>query len=799
MTANPLSTIPPIGPATGMTPPPPTGKLKPIDPVRLLRQHILILVVTGVIGAVCGSALYYVLRKTSPKYTSSAQLLVDARQATNPWDVATGSGLGSSSDATSFMNNESNFIRSDEIIRDALVRDDVQQTSWYRSFKGDNRRAREEMQENMLRVNPIPRTTLINLSMTAPNPDDSRVLLREVVETYLNRKKLLNDQAGSSLRRLFLSEENRSDDDVRSIRNSMRRFIADNDIKTLGVAASEEQITFNTLTRQQLELKSFLAAAQGSYQSLLQTANNPEMTDEENAYLKSLPQIATRQEELRTLEENRRQLLDSGKQENHPQIKLLDGRRDAVEFKLQRELEKELGELRALQIQSAAKNVEGLIAQLAALEPDLAATSTRLQELTQRLNEYSALEIDLEIAMAKKQRADAALDELRQISKREDYVRVRIQTGASEAQLTFPKLIVVPGVTFLMIGAIGGLLVLREMLDQRVRSPQDLKLLPLETNLLGLVPHASEDPSGGSTPERTVELSPTGLLTESYRQVRTAVLSKMDRRGYKTLVCVSAQPKAGTSTVVQNLAASLAYNGRSVLIVDANFRRPAQHTFLNCDNRRGLVDVLKDDASLDDVIVNHSDMSLALLPTGLASDAPPEMLEGSAFRALLGDLETRYDIVLIDTPPALLTSDSQMLSKHVDAIAVIVQAGEDKRGMLGRMLGQLDGQRADVLGIILNGVKSSAGGYFRKSYEDFYRYRQTEAEPKRPASKKSAKAKKKAASDRQFDPARDGDLDLDNLKTSDSAAAIAPAPAHESLDLDDDLDIDLNLDDLDGK
>jgi len=299
------------------------------------------------------------------------------------------------------------------------------------------------------------------------------------------------------------------------------------------------------------------------------------------------------------------------------------------------------------------------------------------------------------------------------------------------------------------------------------------------------VPHASEDPSGGDVAERTVERSPAGLLAESYRQIRTAVLSKMDRRGYKTLVCVSAQPEAGTSTVVQNLATSLAYNGRNVLIIDANFRRPVQHKLMETSNERGLVDVLKDDMNVEDVVVAHPDMSLSLLPTGRATNSPPELLEGAAFRGLLGQLETEYDVILIDAPPALLTSDSQLLSKHVDAIAVVVQAGSDKRGMLGRVLNQLDGQRADLLGIILNGVKSSAGGYFRQSYEDFYRYRE-ESSPAARRPGKKAKAKKNGK------PKKNG-----KRRLPETVAEPAPeANALADSDLDNILDIDLdNIDD----
>ncbi|MEM6852869.1 MAG: hypothetical protein AAF593_00495, partial [Planctomycetota bacterium] len=422
MTANPLSTIPPIGPATGMTPPPPNGRLKPIDPVRLLRQHYKALIISSTLGLVVGAALYLGLRETAPQYTSEAKLVVETRTIDGPWDTNVTSGQAGGDGVGTYMANEAGYIKSEEIIRDTLVRPRAQQTAWLQSFEGDVDRARQKMMDDMLEVNPLRGTTLIGLAMTAPNPQDAQVLLDEVMQTYLNRKKLNSDLAGSSLRNLFINETNRYEDDVRSIRNQMARFIRDNDIETVGLAASEEQVGYNILLEQQFAMSSQLAAMQGSYESLRASASNPEMTDEENAYLKSVAAIASRQEQIRVLDETRRQFIASGMQENHPQIKQLDRRRDSVEFELDRETEKELGEIRALQIQTTAKAVEGLMGQMASLEPQLAETKTRLQELTQKLNEYSALQIDLEIVMEKKQRADAALDTLRQVRNRDDYV-----------------------------------------------------------------------------------------------------------------------------------------------------------------------------------------------------------------------------------------------------------------------------------------------------------------------------------------------------------------------------------------
>ena len=788
MTANPLSTIPPIGPATGMTPSPNNSRFKPIDPVRMARQHYKLLIIASVIGLVAGLALYFGLRHTAALYTSDAKLVVDTRTIENVWTPETSTGAlggGSLDAAQAYMNNECNFIVSDEIVRSALDRPRSKDTDWFRSMPSVEA-AKETMQEEMLTATVIRKTTLIRVSMTAPSPNDARVLLEEVMATYLNRKKLITDQASSNLRRLFLNEGSRSGDDIRGLKKQMDRFIEEHDITTLSVNASEEQVVYSKLLEQQLGMSLMLESAKSTYSNLQQSTGSAVMTDEENAYITSLPEVARREEELRGLDESRRQMLAKGLQEQHPTIVNLDHRSDTVQFELDKLREKKLGEMRSLQMQSAAKQVEGITSQLANITPQLEETQNKLRDLTQKLNEFNQLKEDLAILREKQQRADTALDTLRTMSNRDDYVRIRKQSDPSDPDLTFPSLILIPLAMFSVAGLVAGIVLLREMLDQRVRSPQDLKLMP-DANLLGQIPHSTEDPTGGSVAERTVERSPTGLLAESYRQIRTAVLSKMDRRGYKTLVCVSAQPEAGTSTVVQNLATSLAFNGRNVLIIDANFRRPSQHLLIDRGNERGLIDILKDEAELDDVLLNHPDTSLSVLPTGRAVDSPPELLEGSAFRGLLGELETLYDVILIDAPPALLTSDSQLLSKHVDAIAVVVQAGIDKRGMLGRMLGQLDGQRADVLGVILNGVKSAAGGYFRKSYEDFYRYRETSSfgGDRGVATRPPKKSKKK-------DKAKKNGKNGADLRRDELAEPAAVEPAGEP-DLE--MDIDLDFDD----
>ncbi|MEL7088231.1 MAG: hypothetical protein AAGL98_07280, partial [Planctomycetota bacterium] len=323
MTANPLSTIPPIGPATGMTPSPNNSRFKPIDPVRLARQHYKLLTVATVIGLAMGLGLYFGLRFTSPLYTSDAKLVVDTRSigkdVFNPETNVGAIGAGTLDAAVAYMNNEINFILSDEIIRDSLQRPNTQGTEWFRSMESVEK-AKTAMQVEMLSASVIRKTTLIKLSMTAPSPNDSRVLLQDVVDTYLNRKKIITDQASSGLSRLFIGERSRYEDDVRNKKKQMEKFLDEHDITTLSVNASEEQVIYSRLLEQQLALNLAVESTESNYANLQQSSASPVMTDEENAYILTLPEVSRREEELRQLDESRRQLLAGGIGEGHSQI-----------------------------------------------------------------------------------------------------------------------------------------------------------------------------------------------------------------------------------------------------------------------------------------------------------------------------------------------------------------------------------------------------------------------------------------------------------------------------------------------
>lgn len=722
MTANPLTPIPPIGSTTAIGAPPPTGRFKPLDPVKILRQHARLLVVSAVVGVVLGVVLWAVLRQTSPKYQSQAQLFVtDVR--TNIENIGQGDEMAQRLEPlVAFIRTQAFRIKSEDIIGDVIKRSEVRDTTWFKSF-ADAQRARESLQEE-LSASPVTGTQLLGLSMATSVPEDSRRILEAVIDVYLQKLSIETQIVTGDARRVLRQTVDGLDAEIRRYTGDMEEFTKRYDLPTLDVRSTEAKLEFDLIAEQSMKLRMAgdqLKQSLAAMQAQAKEGVVPEPTPEDMAFVEADPAIASRDEKLRQFRESRDAMLKKFG-ENHPAVVDLDRMAEAIEQERKREVQRLLRKAQEVKATKLAGDVQSVEAQVASLQPKLEEARARMTDLTNRLQEYKGLQRAMDIALERKQQAEDRLYSI-QVSLSAGDARVRKHLNPSTPVLTFPKAtVIIPGVTFLFVGAIVGLVFLIEMLDQRMKSPADIKMLA-NAELLGVLPDGGEDPSGSVPIESVVKHYPTGLMAESFRHVRTALLTRMDRRGYKTLVLVGARPGSGTSSIVGNLALSMAYNGRRVLVIDANFRRPNQHQLFDVPRSPGLVDVLQAGTPLDQVVRHVQDPELDVLPAGAAEDAPPELLEGPAFRRMLTGFESQYDMILIDAPPALLASDSQLLAKHVDALALIVRAMADKRGMVERMLRVLDGQRADVLGIVLNGVQSTAGGYLRQSYQEFYRYR----------------------------------------------------------------------------
>lgn len=227
--------------------------------------------------------------------------------------------------------------------------------------------------------------------------------------------------------------------------------------------------------------------------------------------------------------------------------------------------------------------------------------------------------------------------------------------------------------TFVALGLLLGLVVgigaavVRSTLDTTVGDARDLASL-LDAPVLGVVPR---DPQGGNLAASTDQLSP---VAEAFRQVRTS-LGFVALSGEATTVMVtSAMEGEGKSTVVADLAIVLAQQGQSVVVVDADLRRPHLTDLFGLPEDVGLTNVLLGQLSLDQALQSGHDGSVAVLGRGLEPPNPADLLTIPALGAVLRRLAERYDVVLLDTPPVLPLADAAILSHRCDGVILVVRA-----------------------------------------------------------------------------------------------------------------------------
>ena len=255
-----------------------------------------------------------------------------------------------------------------------------------------------------------------------------------------------------------------------------------------------------------------------------------------------------------------------------------------------------------------------------------------------------------------------------------EYRPVTVISPAMGAGQIAPK----PTNNFITAAAVGLMLgiclaLLQEYLDDRINSPEDARRL-LDAPVLGYVPLV-DDP----TSRLLHRAGGGGSLLESYRVMRSNVQFATVDAPTSSIVITSTSPGEGKSVTATNLAIAMALDGRKVILVDADLRRPTLHEKLDADHRPGLTNVLVGRATLDEALKDTSIPGLRLLASGPLPPNPAEILNSRAMAQLHEALREMADVVIFDSPPFLATADAQVLSSLADGVIYVVQLGEAKK------------------------------------------------------------------------------------------------------------------------
>ncbi|MGL4990057.1 MAG: CpsD/CapB family tyrosine-protein kinase [Sarcina sp.] len=208
-----------------------------------------------------------------------------------------------------------------------------------------------------------------------------------------------------------------------------------------------------------------------------------------------------------------------------------------------------------------------------------------------------------------------------------------------------------------------------------------------------------------------VEKQPKSIVSETYRTLRTNIQYSSFDEELKTLVITSSKPQEGKSLTAGNLALSLAQDNKKVILVDCDLRKPSIHKNFSLSNKDGLTEVILGRKDVDEVVTEYKPM-LHILTAGKVPPNPSEMLGSETMKILIEDLKERYDYVIIDTPPVLAVTDSQILSTIADGVLFVVRAGHTKKEQVIHAKNELDKVKAPLIGTVLNDLDIKNSDYY---------------------------------------------------------------------------------------
>jgi polysaccharide biosynthesis transport protein len=262
----------------------------------------------------------------------------------------------------------------------------------------------------------------------------------------------------------------------------------------------------------------------------------------------------------------------------------------------------------------------------------------------------------------------------------------------------------------LMIG--GGIAALQEALDDTLRTSEDVER-ELALPLLGIVTRITEPG------ERSLVSAGTlSGVAEAFRMVRSNIKFMAVDKSLRTIMVTSASKGEGKSTTAANLAVALAQDGRSVVLVDGDLRRPSVHKQFGVPNASGLTNAIVGGMPLDEVTLDVGVENLRIITAGPIPPNPAELLDSARFAKLVEELRTAYDIVVFDAPPVLGVVDASVLGGRSDGVVLVVAAGDVEKKAARRTVQMLQQSRSHILGVVLNKIDQQHGEY----YYDYYYY-----------------------------------------------------------------------------
>jgi polysaccharide chain length determinant protein (PEP-CTERM system associated) len=632
------------------------------------------------------------------------------------------------------------------------------------------------IQQN-LNVTPIRETDIIEVKMTAPDPQLAAFLANTVASEYYKQSLQFSRGEISEVRQFLQNQLGIIQDSLHQSEEELKNYMQSQDVSALPDETKE-------LVKQLAEFESQLNGTKIELESNeKRMAYMKRQLDERKGQLLdeitqiSTPVIQNLRNEMAELEAMRAEYASQGVDETHPKMQQILNRIKETKSKLIAETTQLVSS--NLTVKDPLAYSQDLLGNILSLEIEIQSLAAKADGLQRIVNRYSVKMNQLpdkSLRLARLERSTKVGENIFLMLK-EKYEEARIKEAGQTGNVRIIDKAIPPESPIkpkkklnILLGALlglvlgGGLALMLESLDTSVRSIEDVEALGL--SVLGHVPkiknpekHRQRTKSSDSPLDPEVRkvastllmhFAPKSPVSESYRTLRTNIqFSNLDHPP-QTILITSPGPGEGKSTTVANLAVTFSQMGTKTLLIDADFRRPILHSLFGIEKEPGITNYLAGKIHLEGIIRKTPVENLDLVTCGVIPPNPSELLASQRMKEFIALLRDRYQMILFDTPPVIVVTDAMVLGVLLDGVALVASSGQTSQAGLNRAKTILENVNAKVMGAVLNKIeaKHSYGSYH---YYYYYHYYGDRKEPK-PVKKRVKKSAKPAETIREWQP-----------------------------------------------
>jgi succinoglycan biosynthesis transport protein ExoP len=683
---------------------PQDSKLHFLDYWRVIRVRLGLVVLVFLLVVIAASVATYFLPR---KYDSFVTIEVEP-EMTPVRIFENETGPQQQVNDPKFIQTQFQIIERKGVLYPVIDRLDLQR-KWGSTGEPLPKEVANKRLLGMLSLQEVRNTNLIQIDVYSTDPQEAALLANTIADVYMEQRiseqqSLVSKGLDQMVDDVKKQEEAVSQAYVEASRLRTEANIVDPNPDSLDNSGRVEDSNVMSNQEKVNETRSEVATLQSRVAELDRLKSEDLMRAAGQLNLND-PIIEQKLPIYQSLLADKAKMLNSGLGVNHPDVKAAQAEIDTIE-----------GQLRK-QIDSIRK---GLATQLAIAEDSLKAIESNLtnsQTEQQTKKTASARYLDAKYKYIEERKLlEAAKSRLSS----ESMERTMPRNAAFVRDLAEPALFPSkPNVTLnIALGVAAGLVLsislafFVEYLDTSVKTMDDvekyvdlpvLAVIPQRTKML---PNAGDDTADA----------------EAYRILKTNVDFNRKKINASTFSIVSGGAQEGKSTTACNLATSWAKSGQRILVVDADMRRPSQHRLFGLENRLGLGNYLKGEATLDEIIHPTSVSNLSLTPAGSAATDVVSLLHSKTMKHLVEVAKERFDVVIFDSPPILGVSDASIIASLVDGLIVVVQHRRFPRSMLLRVKKAIQNVGGDILGVVLNNVNIRHDRHYEyyTSYTHYY-------------------------------------------------------------------------------